>query len=95
MNYDDGRVRVDECPLCLETHEYDIQLITKAMQCTLSDNQEADRCGTPFSAMYYCPNVKKEFEQEVVVTHRTYEFVREMHTRLVGSEEKGSRRFIG
>ena len=90
MNYDDGRVRIDECPLCLETHEYDVQLITKAMQCTLSDNQEADRCGTPTTASYYCPNMKKEFEQEVVAIHRAYEFVRDMKTRLVGLEDEAT-----
>lgn len=87
MDYDDGRVRVDECPLCLEMHEYDVKLFTKAIQVTLSDNQEADRCGTPITASYYCPNMKKEFEQEVVVAHRTYEFLRDMKTRLVGAEE--------
>lgn len=88
MKYDDGRVRVDECPLCLGMHEYDVHLVTKPMQCILSDNQEADRCATPFTASYYCPNVKKEFEQEVVVTHRAYEFLRDMKTRLVGLEEE-------
>jgi hypothetical protein len=88
MKYDDGRVRVDECPLCLGTHEYDVHLVTKPMQVVLSDNQEADRCATPVTALYYCPNVKKEFEQEVVVTHRAYEFLRDMKTRLVGLEEE-------
>jgi hypothetical protein len=86
MNFDDGRVTVEECPLCLERHEYDVQLITKAMQVTLSDNQEADYCATPIVSSYYCPNIKKEFEQEVVVSHRAYEFLRDMKTRLVGSE---------
>ena len=87
MDYDDGRIRVEECPLCLETHEYDVHLVTKAMQCTLSDNQEADHCATPIVASYYCPNMKKEYEQEVVVTHRAYEFLRDVKTRLVGWEE--------
>jgi hypothetical protein len=88
MKYDDGRVRVEECPLCLEMHEYDVHLETKPMQCVLSDNQEADHCATPITALYYCPNVKKEYEQEVVVTHRAYEFLRDMKTRLVGLEEE-------
>lgn len=90
MNYDDGRVRVDECPLCMESHEYDVQLITKAMHVTLSDNQEADRCATPITATYLCPNTNEEFEQEVCVTHRTYEFLRDMKTRLVteGQEDQ-------
>jgi len=83
MDYDDGRVRVDECPLCLGMHEYDVHLITKPMQVTLSDNQEADRCATPITATYLCPNMNKEFEQEVCVTHRVYEFLRGMETRLV------------
>ena len=88
MKYDDGRVRVEECPLCLEVHEYDVHLVTKPMQVVLSDNQEADYCGTPITALYYCPNVEKEFEQEVVVSHRAYEFLRDMKTRLVGSEDE-------
>jgi len=53
------------------------------MQVTLSDNQEADRCATPITATYLCPKMNKEFEQEVCVTHRTYEFLRDMKTRLV------------
>ena len=87
MRFDDGRVRVDECPLCLESHEYDVHLVTKPMHVTLSDNQEADRCSTPITATYLCPVMNKEFEQEVSVIHRTYEFLRDMKTRLVGSEE--------
>ena len=87
MNYDDGRVRVDECPLCMEMHEYDVHLVLKAMQYTLSDNQEADRCATPIEATYFCPNTNQEYKQTVAVQHRTYEFLRDMKTRLVGEEE--------
>jgi len=83
MKFDDGRVKVVECPLCSEMHEYDVHLITRPMQVTLSDNQEADRCATPITATYLCPNTNKEFEQEVCVTHRVYEFLRGMETRLV------------
>jgi hypothetical protein len=64
-------------------HEYDVHLITKSMHVTLSDNQEADRAATPIVSKYYCPKMDKEFEQEVSVIHRAYEFLRDMKTRLV------------
>ena len=83
MNYDDGRVKVDECPLCSEAHEYDVQLITRHMHVTLSDNQEADMCSSPVTATYLCPNTNKEFEMEVNAVHRFYEMLRGMETRLV------------
>ena len=88
MKFDDGRVKVVECPLCYETHEYDVHLVTRSMHVTLSDNQEADRCATPFTATYLCPNTKQEFEQEVSVIHRAYEFLRDMKTRLVEEGEQ-------
>lgn len=90
MKFDDGRVKVVECPYCYETHEYDVHLVTKPMQCTLSDNQEADRCATPFTATYRCPNTDKEFEQECNVIHRAYEFLRDMKTRPVEEGEQDS-----
>lgn len=90
MKYDDGRVKVVECPLCLETHEYDVCLITKPMQVVLSDNQEADRCATPITCTYKCPNTNKEFKQEVSVVHRAYEFLRDMKTKLVEEGDEAS-----
>jgi hypothetical protein len=91
MNFDDGRVMIEECPLCQEIHEYDVHLVTKAMHYTLSDNQEADRCATPIEATYLCPNTNKEFEQTVSVPHRTYVFLRDMKTKLVeeGDSDQG------
>ena len=90
MNYDDGRVKIADCPLCFEVHEYDVQLVTKAMHYTLSDNQEADRCATPIEATFLCPNMNKEFKQTVTVPHRTYEFLRDMKTRLVEEGEEAA-----
>ena len=90
MKFDDGRVKVDECPLCLGTHEYDVHLVTKPMQVTLSDNQEADHCATPIVATYLCPRTNQEFEQEVDVIHRFYEFLRDMKTKLVEEGEEAA-----
>ena len=58
------------------------------MHVTLSDNQEADRCATPIVATYLCPRTDQEYEQEVSVIHRTYEFLRDMKTRLVEEGER-------
>lgn len=90
MQFDDGRVKIDECPLCMETHEYDVHLITRHMQVTLTDNKEADRCSTPITAKYFCPRMKKEFEQEVNIIHRFYEMLRGIETQLVeeGAEKE-------
>jgi hypothetical protein len=87
MQFDDGRVRIEECPLCLEVHEYDIHLITKPMQVILTDNKEADRCATPIVGTYLCPKTNQEFEQEVEVVHRIYEFLRDMKTKPVEEGE--------
>ncbi len=83
MHFDDGRVKIEECPLCQGVHEYDIQLTTKAMHVTLTDNKEADRCSTPIEGKYHCPKTNEEFEQEVNVIHRFYEMLRGIETRLV------------
>jgi hypothetical protein len=90
MNFDDGRVTIKECPCCTEVHEYDIQLITKAMQVMLTDNKEADKCSTPIEGKYICPKTNEEFEHEVNVIHRFYEMLRGIETRIVteASEEK-------
>ena len=90
MKYDDGRVKIAECPLCFEVHEYDVQLITRPMHVTLSDNQEADMCSSPVTAKYFCPNMKKEFEMEVNAVHRFYEMLRGMETRLVEEGEEAA-----
>lgn len=87
MNYDDGRVKIVECPLCSEVHEYDVHLITKPMQVVLTDNREADRMSSPITAKYYCPCKDEEFEQEVNVIHRFYEMLRDMKTRLVEEDD--------
>ena len=88
MQFDDGRVKIEECPLCLGIHEYDVHLITKPIQITLSDNQEADRCSSAITGTYICPEVNQEFEQEVNVVHRFYEMLRDMKTKLVEEEEE-------
>jgi hypothetical protein len=88
MQFDDGRVRIEECPLCLGVHEYDIHLITRPIQITLSDNQEADRCSSPITGTYLCPKTNQEFEQEVQVIHRFYEMLRDMKTKLVEEGEE-------
>ena len=90
MQFDDGRVRIEECPLCLGVHEYDVHLVTKPMQGILTDNQEEDRCATPITGTYLCPRTNQEFEQEVEVIHRTYEFLRDMKTKLVEEGEEAS-----
>jgi hypothetical protein len=83
MHFDDGRVIIEECPLCQGIHEYDIHLTTKAMTVTLTDNKEADRCSTPIEGKYLCPKTNQEFEQEVNVVHRFYEMLRGIDTKLV------------
>jgi len=87
MHFDDGRVRIEECPLCQEVHEYDIHLITKPIQVTLTDNKEADRCSTPIEGKYCCPRTNEEFEFEVNVIHRFYEMLRGIETKLVEEGE--------
>jgi len=87
MQFDDGRVRIDECTLCQGVHEYDIHLITRPMQVTLTDNKEADRCSTPITGTYLCPSMNQEFEQEVYVIHRFYEMLRGIKTKLVEEGE--------
>jgi len=90
MNFDDGRVTISVCPCCTEVHEYDIQLTTKPMQVVLTDNKEADKCSTPITGTYLCPNTNEEFEQEVDVIHRFYEMLRGIDTRIVteGAEKE-------
>jgi len=88
MKFDDGRVRIEECPLCMGVHEYDIHLITRPIQITLSDNQEADRCSSPIEGTYFCPSKNEEFELEVNVIHRFYEMLRDIKTKLVEEGEE-------
>ena len=88
MDFDDGRVRIEECPCCLEVHEYDVKLITKPMQVMLTDNKEADKCSTPIEGKYLCPKTNEEFEHEVNVIHRFYEMLRGIETRIVAEKAK-------
>ncbi len=88
MHFDDGRVQIEECPLCTEAHEYDIHLITKPIQVTLTDNKEADRCSTPIVGKYICPRTNGEFEYEVNVIHRFYEMLRGIETKIVEEGEE-------
>ena len=90
MQFDDGRVRIEECPLCLGVHEYDVHLITRPIQVTLTDNQEADRCSTPIEGKYRCPKANEEFEYEVNVVHRFYEMLRGIETKLVEEGEEAN-----
>ena len=82
MNFDDGTLKVNKCPACSKSHEYDLQFIRKPVMAYLTPNKETDEVVTRVDTLFSCPIKGEEFSEVVTVLHRLYERIDGVNSRL-------------
>lgn len=73
MIFDDGPMKMEECPVCSKSHEFNMSIVRKPVMAYLTPDKETDEVITRVDTSFTCPDNKEEFEKTVVVVHRIYE----------------------
>jgi len=71
--YDDHRLALEQCPVCGTSHEFELDVTLKPIQAYLSMGGEMDVARTRIEAVFTCPKTGLEFEEKLMVYHRSYE----------------------
>ena len=83
MSFDDGRLKIEKCPLCSLSHDYDIELTRKPLHIPITPGTETDDYWARMEVSFKCPGKEKEFVSEVSIPHRINERVLTVDTRPV------------
>lgn len=75
MSLADDRIKFDECPVCSSTHEYVLEVKRKAIQVVLAPDTEDHMAVSRTELVFVCPEKNREFQKEVTLIHRPYEYI--------------------
>lgn len=83
MSFDDGRLKVNKCPICSSSHEYDIKITRKPLQIDVPQGTEDQDFYTKMEVPFKCVGKNKDFVSEMSIPHRINERVLSVNTRPV------------
>ncbi len=81
MNFDDGRLKINKCPVCSSSHDYDLEINRKLLHISITPGTETDDYFTKMEVSFGCIGKDKDFVSEVSIPHRINERVLSVNTR--------------